>query len=61
MSLPRVLMMIGLLLVPIGLFYSMSNHGGARAKQSSMVEHLCLGVGAGIFILGRMMEKRRTS
>ena len=61
MPLPRVLMLVGLLLLPAGLFYSMANHGSPEAKQSSVIEHLCLGVGAGLFLIGRVMEKRRTS
>jgi hypothetical protein len=53
-------MLIGLLVLPVGLVYSMSNHEGMQAKHSAYVELSCLLFGAGAFLLGRFLEKKQS-
>ena len=51
-------MVIGLILLPVGLVFACTAQSGPHAKHGSYVEHVCLAVGAGIFLLGRMLEKK---
>jgi len=57
MTLARLLMMCGLLLLPIGLIYGMSMHGDPRAMS---VELTCLALGAGLFRGGLLVDRKRS-
>lgn len=58
MPIPRILMLLGLLLLPAGFAYALSIQG-ARPKHASYVEHSCLLLGAGVFYLGLILEKKK--
>lgn len=51
----RFLQMIGLLIVPMALFYGME---GGDTRGIAMRELVIMAIGAGIFVLGRALEAR---
>jgi hypothetical protein len=57
MSLGRLLMLFGLILLPVGLIYGMSTMS-SNSKAAMFTELACLAVGALIFFLGFNLEKR---
>jgi len=58
MSLGRMLMLFGLVLLPVGLIYGFSSLG-TNGKSAMAVELGCLAAGALIFLLGVALEKKR--
>ena len=60
MSLGRMLMLLGLLLLPLALIYGFSQGGGLNAMRAMYVELGCLMLGYGLFAIGRRMEKSRS-
>jgi hypothetical protein len=59
MPLPRVLMLFGLTLPLVGLFFGMSTLNGGDPKVAMFTELTCLGAGAAIFILGHGLSKKQ--
>jgi hypothetical protein len=57
MSLGRLLMLFGLILLPVGLIYGMST-STINPKGGMFTELTCLAVGALIFFIGVNLEKR---
>ncbi len=53
-------MLLGMILLPLGLIYGFSHMGRAESMRAMLVELTCLVFGAGLFLLGRSLEKRRT-
>ena len=60
MSLGRLLMLFGLVLVPVGLVYGMSSLNGGDPKAAMFTELACLAGGALVFLLGRRLERNRS-
>jgi hypothetical protein len=60
MSLGRLLMLFGLLLLPMALIYGMSQGGGLNAMRAMYIELLGLMLGAVLFVVGRRMDKSRS-
>jgi hypothetical protein len=58
MSLGRLLMLFGLVLVPVGLVYGMTTLNGGDSKAAMFTELGCLAAGALVFLLGRRLERK---
>lgn len=58
MPLPKVLMLFGLTLPLVGLFFGMSTLNGGNPKIAMFTELACLAAGAGIFMLGHGLSKK---
>ena len=54
-TLARFLQMIGLIIVPMALFYGLR---GGDARGVATQELIIMAVGAGVFLLGRVLESR---
>lgn len=61
MPLSRVLMLFGLTLPLIGLFFGLSTLNGGDPKVAMFTELTCLGVGALIFVAGHALAKKQGS